>query len=342
MLALLASLLLYPTEEAENVTALLAKAGPLNPKEVRIQAIGDLEKTPVKDPKQVCRVLEQYVGEEDVEIRSAALVSLGLIASEAKTECPLAIVEAIDDADEGIRSNTQGLVHLFDKFPKAAVPLIFQAAESEMPDVREFAALVLPHVAGKTPDVKKKLKEMLDDRNEFVRHHAQIGLFKATDDFKSYVAYLLAYTSDLNAVQPTETEAQKRDQSRRVLIGFGTGIFFYESTRERPKELADVLIANLSHKEAPVRQTALRQLRAMAISSQESYQAIPKTKAQAEVAKLLEDKIEKVREWAKLAHIALEEGPPPEAPKKLEPLDKTNFRELNSEFEPKPQEEGKP
>lgn len=342
MLALIASLLLVAVEEAENVASLLKKAGPGNSKEVRIKALNALERAKLESPDLVCKTLEHYVNDKDRDIRLEVLVSLGVIASDAKLQCPLPIVEAIDDADDGIRSNTQGLVHLFDKFPKAAGPLIFQAADSEMPDVREFAALALPHVVGKTRDIKKKLKEMLDDPHEFVRHNAHIGHFKATGDFKRYVTHLLAYTSDLNPTHPAETEAQKQDQSRRVLIGFGTGFFFYESARERPKELAEVLIANLSHKEAPVRQAALRQLRAMAIGSEESYRAIPKAKAQAEVAKLFEDKNEKVREWAAMVHKQLEEGPPPEAPKKLDPLKNANFLELSSEREPKPQEGDKP
>lgn len=330
MLAVLASLLFFPAEETDGVKALLQKAGPANAKEVRIQAIGDLEKTPVKNPQQVCRVLEQYTGEKDDEIRSAALVSLGLIASSAKLECPLMIVEAIDDRDEGIRSNTQGLVYMFERFPKAAVPLIFRAADSKESELREFAAIALPHVVGKTLEVKEKLNQMLDDPEEFVRHHAHIGHYKATGDFKLYVTYLLACTSDINPPHPTETDAQKRDQVRRNLIRVAVGTFFYESTRERPKELANVLISNLAHQEAPVRQAALRQLRVMAIASQESYEAIPKAKAQTEVAKFLEDKNEKVREWAQLMKAALENGPPPEAPKKLKPLEQVTPRDADA------------
>jgi HEAT repeat protein len=331
MLALLASLILFPAEETESVMALLEKARPANPKEVRIEAIGDLEKAHIKNPEQVCRLLEQYVGEEDVEIRSAALISLGLIASGAKMECPLAIVEAIDDKDEGIRSNTQGLVYMFERFPAEATPLIFKAADSEETDLRDFAGIALPRVAGKTPEVIKKLETLMNDPNEFVRHSAHIGHHNATKDFEAFLTFLLDFSSDLNPPHPLETEQQRKDQLRRNLNRLGAGVVFYNAARERPKELVKILLTNLSHKEPTVRQAALRQLRAMAIISHESYRAIPKAKALAEVAKLFEDQNEKVREWARKAHQALEEGPPPEAPESLESFEK--FDPLKRVFE---------
>ena len=96
---------------------------------------------------------------------------------------------------------------------------------------------------------------------------------------------------------------------------------FYNFTRDRPKPLAKELISNLSHKEPRVRQCALRQLRAICISSQESYRAVPKEQAQKAVAKLFDDKNEKVSVWAHWVYSTLEEGPPPEAPQKLKPLE---------------------
>lgn len=319
MFALLVSSLLFPVQESESITALLEKAGPTNAKVVRIKALKALEKSRPQNAQQVRKILEEFLKDQDPEIRSEAVVSLWGVASGAKLECPLSIVQAIHDPDGSVRSNARGAILLINKFPKAAAPLIFQAADSEDFELRDFAGIALPHVVGNTPEVVKKLKGLMNDPNEFVRHSAQIGHHTATKDFETFATYLLGYTSDLNPPHPTETEQQQKDQVLRNLYRLGAGVIFSNATRERPKVLAKILLANLSHKEATVRQSALRQLRAMGIVSHDSYRAIPKAQAHAAVAKLLDDKNETVREWAGIVQKVLEDGPPPDAPEKLEP-----------------------
>ena len=321
MATLLTCLLLFPGDNSENVAELLEKAKPGNPKEVRIEALKQIQDAELDDPRMVIRALGPYGEEKDLDIRLNAVLALGSIAYDAKLECPLPVVKAAFDEDETIRTNAAAYALLCERLPQSALDLVLKAAKSKVPIMRESAAELLPKFTAKRELALKMLRALTNDPDEFVRHNAHVFHFKATKDRAYYVPYLLAYSSDLNPAHPTKTEEQKRDQARRELTKLGIAIFFYDLTKDRPKELAEELILNLSHEKAAVRQCALRQLRAMAISSQESYRAIPKEKAMKAVAELFDDKNEKVQGWAYWVHSILEEGPPNGTPEKLKPLE---------------------
>ncbi len=324
MLTLVFSLLLFPADETDIFKELLEMAGPEHSKEVRIEALKQLKeqyRTKPNDPGSICKTLEKYVADKDIEIRREAILALGSVALSSRLECPLPIVESLDDTDEIISASVKSYVIAFNSFPKRAIPLLIEASKSNDRSMRMATVQALRTAGANSPDALSALKKMLNDPDDDVKDLAYNGYFVVTDDMSTYITYLLASSSDLNEYPQAKTAAEKEKEKSRKGRLYGAAIQFYAFLRNRPRDLAKELVANLEHKDPRVRQAALKQLRAMCISSTESYQAIPKAEAQKKVAKLLlRDGIEKVRTSALLAHLALEEGPPPDAPQKVKPL----------------------
>jgi HEAT repeat protein len=213
-------------------------------------------------------------------------------------------------------------------------PEIVKAAKSKEWKLRDTALKLLHKPIGKSPEAVKIIKALLDDPNEFVRYQAHLSHFNATEDFSTYLIYLLETTSDINQHGPLKPDEKDPTKQFRFWRLHFSATKFYKFNLDRPQELAQELIANLSHKDVRVRQCALRQLRAMCISSHETYQVVLKAKPQARIQRLLDDKNEKVQLWAYLAEKSLEDGPPPDAPQKLKSLE-----ELEQVPNPKPASE---
>ncbi len=107
----------------------------------------------------------------------------------------------------------------------------------------------------------------------------------------------------------------------RECSAYGGAMALHLLTRERPLDLAKQLVEYLSHDQASIRQCALRQLRALCTVSKQSYRAVNKIKLQKQLQVIAErDPDERVRDWANVVLKLLEEGPPLDAPERLEPL----------------------
>lgn len=327
MLTLLASLLLFPGENAESVADLLEKAKPGNAKEVRIDALQKLQYSKPKDPAAVCKLLEQFVDDEDIQIRDSVFFALAVVGTKGELECPLVLIEAINNEDNHVSKIAGDMAKLFNKIPEAALTEIAKAAQSQNWRRRCDAASLLHGKSQKTSESIKILTPLLTDSNEFVRYEAQLSHFKATRDFSVFVTYLLRYTSRLNQSIPAKTEQEKKEKKWRAFQKWSVATFFYRFAFHRPKDLAKELVEKLQEKDARVRQSALRQLRAMCVSSQESFQAIPKAKALKSVEQLFDDKNENVSTWARLVHSILLDGPPKGTPEKMKPLESVVPRE---------------
>ena len=196
MFTLVFALLLFPTEETGNLADLLEKAGPEYSKKVRIAALKKLADVKAKEGATICKTLEQHAAEKDADIRREVMIALGLVALNNDLECPLAVVAAINDENEPVSVNAGALAGLFKKLPKPAIPIILQAAKSDKPFVRESAARLLEKVARTTPRAAQRLKDLMNDSNEFVRDAAHESHFVATQDFSVYVTHLLVVTAD--------------------------------------------------------------------------------------------------------------------------------------------------
>lgn len=344
MIVLLTSLMLFPGESTESVDSLLKKIGPDNPKEVRLIALEKLTEEhlgaktglTLKDPARVCRALENFPKEKDIEIRRKMVLSLamGIIKYKSKFECPKTLVEAIDDEDEEIAAYADAGVGASEKFSKTAIPLIFEAAKSKEPNMRTTAVFALGTLAANSPRAANELKRLMNDPDEGVKYNAHNAHFRATGEFRRYVTFLLRLHSTPHQDLPEETPSQKRKKEWTELAHLSTAIQFYTFNKDRPKELANELIANLTHKESGVRYAALQQLRAMCISSQETYKAIPKKKAKKAVADLFRDENENVSVWAYIVDSHLDDGPPKDAPEKLKPLEEFLRTRLKTETKP--------
>ncbi|MCA9069625.1 MAG: HEAT repeat domain-containing protein [Planctomycetaceae bacterium] len=329
MIVLLASLMLFPGEGTESVDSLLKKIGSDNPKEVRLAALEKLKEDylgtktglNLKDPAQVRRALETFPEEKDIDVRRSLVLALGLGIIKYQFECPTTLVDAIDDADEQISANARVAVTVAEKISPSALPHLLKACDSDDHSLRMAGVQALPALAAKSPDALKKLKQLMKHPNVMVQDFAHHGHFEATQDFGPYVTYLLLASADRPKEPAPKTPDQKQAEEHKDMCSVTAAMKFYHFSRTTPKKLANELLTNLSHEDARIRQCTLRQLRAMCISSHETYKAIPKNKAKKAVAKLFEDKNEKVSNWAYWVDSLLDEGPPKDAPEKLKPLD---------------------
>lgn len=305
------------TDAADELSSLLERARPSHSKTIRLAALEKLADAGAKDPKRTCASLAPYAGEKDAEIRRKALLAIGLSGS-GRIACPLPVVKALNDEDERIRAGAAAMLALYERYPKEAIPILFAAVESDDLDVRSSIPFALKDAVGKTPKVLETLKQMFADPEPMVRNNAYAAHFELTGNLDVYVPYLLRTTSDLKEPPQSETKAQKQ---LRELQTVRVAMHFYRLTRERPNDLATTLVANLSHAEAAVRQCALRNLRAMCISSKTSFRAVERLEPQEKLeAMAAGDASDKVRNWAAWVYDILREGPPKDAPEKLEPL----------------------
>jgi hypothetical protein len=179
--------------------------------------------------------------------------------------------------------------------------------------------LALADAAGKTPRALKAIEAMFADADAGVRNNAHVAHFKVTEDLGVYVPHLLRITATADKNDPLLTDEQK---AMRHLLSLSGGMRIYDLTRLRPDELSQELSAHLSHKEPRIQQCALRQLRALCITSKSSYRAVERLKLRDKLATMeAEEKDEETRRCATLALTALTEGPPETAPEVAKPLD---------------------
>jgi hypothetical protein len=78
----------------------------------------------------------------DAEVRARAVAALVLVARGHQKPCPLAVVEAVRDPDEGVRVNAA--VGLFKDFEPGAVQVLLEGTQHKHPDVRDDCVILLP------------------------------------------------------------------------------------------------------------------------------------------------------------------------------------------------------
>ncbi|MBW3542423.1 MAG: HEAT repeat domain-containing protein [Planctomycetes bacterium] len=312
MLTIILASLIVQVDVAEELPLLLQQAGPSHAKEIRLAALDKLIGVGGKDPKRTLESLAPYAREDDAEIRQKVVTVIG---ASGDTICPLPVVEALDDRDEGVRSAATTVLAIYHRFPRKAVPMLFAAAESKDSIVRASVPFALADAAGKKPQVLKTLKLMFTDSEPRVRNNAHAAHFQLTGDFDVYVPHLLRITTDFERKPDGETTVTET----LALVG---AIRVYDLTRQQPKDLARALVANLAHAEPAMRQCALRHLRAMCISSKASFRAVAERQPEQKLEKMAaNDEDAKVRSWAAWVRDILRDGPPENAPEQLEPLE---------------------
>lgn len=102
--------------------------------------------------KPAIRALEQAARDEpDVEIRGRAIVTLGLMAHHQKLPCPLALLRAMSDKDEEVRSHAGSVVALFTQYAPGAAEVLVKGTQSADPAIRTNYLYVLGPAAGSAP-----------------------------------------------------------------------------------------------------------------------------------------------------------------------------------------------
>jgi HEAT repeat protein len=316
--AFLLIVLLAQADTADELTRLLERAGPANAKAERILALEELTEKGKKNPQRTCAALAPYAKDEDAEIRLKVLIAIGISAAEQR-ECPIPIAQALADEDDAVRGNAAAMLGFYTRYPEEAVPLLLKAVASDDRFVRQSLPDALASACGKTPRGLNAIRRLFTDVDPSVRHNAQLAHFKLTGEPHDYVGHLLRVTASPDDDSPPETDEQRT--TRELLQIAGAGLL-YELTRKRPDDLAKELVTYLADEKPRIRQCALRQLRAMCVTSKSSFRAVEKLKLDKKLNEMAKgDGDEDTRKWATLAQNALSEGPPETAPEVPKPLD---------------------
>jgi hypothetical protein len=321
MLSILLLAVVLQLDRAGELSSLLEHVRPAQPKRVRLAALKKLAQIGNKDTKRMIAALTPYAREKDAEIREAAVFAIGGAGFNGGP-CPLIVIQALNDPDKSVRTAAATYVGIYERYPKRGLPLLLAAATSKDVNVREAIPAALQHADGKSPKVRATLKHMLSDPELGVRNNAHAAFFQLTNDVHVYVSHLLQITVYRGKRQKPQTAAQKRRRDLEDLLATLGAMKFYELTRRRPKDLATALIGHLSHSKPAIRKCALRQLRAMCISSKSSFRVVDKLKPHKKLEAMEKtDKDEDVRAWAWWVRDILKQGPPKSAPETLPPLD---------------------
>lgn len=303
----------------DNLSSLLEQAKPANSKIVRLEALKELREAGSKNPTKTCQSLVPYLYEKDAEIRDGAVLAIGL-SGYKQNACALALVEALNDPNKSVRLSVTTVLIVYKQLPKEAAPILFAAVKSKDRNVRSSVTSLLVKSLGNTPRVLKTLRQLFSDSDQMVRDNAHITHFQLTGDMGVYVPHLLRITATRKKGAEPKTKEEERERDLREVYVTTGAIRLYEQTRLRPHDLAKALVDNLSHKDAAIRQCALRQLRAMCINSKRSFRAVDRLKLHDRLDTMgVNDENDDVGIWALLVRDILKEGPPKAAPEELKP-----------------------
>jgi HEAT repeat protein len=241
--------------------------------------------------------------DRDVELRRVALMALGETAFLHKRPCPLPVVEGLFDPNPNVRGSAWTNIGLFREYPKEALPLLLRAADHEDRNVRLNVLLPLATVGGKSPEVLTLLKKKTTDKDPLIRNNAHVALYQATKDLELIVRYWLerADTSPalgLGKAEQLRVIDETRSAKMLEMLTHWSAKMLGDVGRERPAELAGVLLKLLSDKSPLMRRNSARVLGAMAGESEKARGILKRLAVEGELERLLRDPDASVRSAA--------------------------------------------
>jgi len=257
------------TPTATEVADRVKQLAPDNPAARRVDALKWLNRHAKAAADARPAVARCLTGEPNAGVRAAAVNTLALMAHQLGEPCPVAVVEAVLDADEQTRINGSDTAGLFRTFAPGCVDVLLRAVKSKDADVRTGAVMHLALAGGKEKAVRDAIRGAArDDPRLSVRHNAHCSLFQATGDLPEFLAYIVRLQEDPDGVLgPVDaaTEAGKRDQVTRNLASIGGATLVAEWSDARAADLAPALMNLLDSKSPAVRRGAARLIGASAV-----------------------------------------------------------------------------
>jgi hypothetical protein len=171
------------------------------------------------------------------------------------------------DKDELLSLLASNYVAAFNTFAPGSVDVLLRCAESKSVDIRSNCLDILARADGKDKRVLAALTKATQDKSFGVRHNAHCALFKANDNLKVFLAYLIRIQEDpdkaLGEVDK-KSERGKRELTTKNLAVLGSATMMIEWSEERPEELAKALLELVGAQDPSMRHGATRCIGAVA------------------------------------------------------------------------------
>jgi HEAT repeat protein len=245
---------------AESFAEQIRHLEPTRPKAERLAALKWIHSQCArKEAAAVMPALERSIKKDpDPEVRTKAVETLGMVAYQIRPRtCPLAVLEAMTDPHDDVRSIAMGVSGMFDRVASGSVPVLLKLARAENAAVRGHAVLMLAFAEAKNPKSLEVARRAIQDKDENVRHDGFSALFRITGKLDEAVPYWLrAQETMWSGLRPEPASASKDEQIRRNLRRLGAFGKLYELGEERTEEFAKLLMSFLDGKSAEMRRAA--------------------------------------------------------------------------------------
>lgn len=235
--------------------AVLAQAAQLDPKlgkDVRLKALSWLGGHPATI-KLARPALERCVrADPDPEVRGRAVQTLCNLTV-AGGECPLAVVEALLDAEDIVRWNAMAYMPAFKTFAAGSVDVLLRGVQLPKAHARGDCLLILGRAGRGNDRAVAALERVTGDKVFEVRANAHIGLFHAHDTIARHLPYLIRLRDDPKILEPIPDDPKRAEEERvlKNLLILGSMNTFAEWSATRTDEFADALL-KLTGDESPL------------------------------------------------------------------------------------------
>jgi hypothetical protein len=196
-------------------------------------------------------------------LRKWAVDVLATIAKTQSAPCPLALVEAMFDKDEEVRTIASAWLTMFKTYADGSVAVLMRGAESDNELQRGSCLLFLAQIDGKNKQVLAVIEKRKNDKHFSVRHDAHIAEFRATDDLERFVIYHIRLLHDPDGALPKidkDTEVGKQEITYRNLARVGGAMQKIDWSESRPDQYAQVLLKVLKNSSPLLRRGAVRDI----------------------------------------------------------------------------------
>ena len=113
---------------------------------------------------------------EAPRVRSAAIVTLGLLRSNGQAAVPALVARLESDEDNRVRASAANALGYIGKEPEVAVPALVKHLRDPDPTTRAQAVLALAKFGREAKAALSVIRELLEDTNQFVREAAAKAL----------------------------------------------------------------------------------------------------------------------------------------------------------------------
>ena len=113
---------------------------------------------------------------EAPRVRSAAIVTLGLLRSNGQAAVPALVERLESDTDNRVRASAANALGYIGKEPEVAVPALVKHLRDPDPTTRAQAVLALAKFGTEAKAALSVIRELLEDTNQFVREAAAKAL----------------------------------------------------------------------------------------------------------------------------------------------------------------------